>query len=579
MKKPEALPDPLRAENLRGPFYSTTITPHLSMPGSSTSFSRADLLDMERERYAEVIALRSLLNSSITINQLPNELLAEILLHVRSGDLSTLRWLNLLLVCRHWFYVIATTPSFWSFLPFYNNANLLRTGLARSKGTSVDVSCSHTFGDDAFLSETFALIQPHTTRLRSLKFECHSPEAALRLHNFFGSHSMPRLQKLKLRLLSRAQPMQPPLPLQQFPDLQQVDLVGFYIPPSPSFLQQLRVVDYTENFMRTGSDVAALVNMVRNLVNVEELRLARAASRASANVAIVDVASPAEGRVTLHNLRSLRMIMETPIIRQLLSNIVVPPTSRVMLTANYPRDHPDLPSILQMLPHDKTICLPVLSQLVSATVKIYYDLRGLEVTGLTSLLSDDGFGPQNLDFICSAVSMDTSQVRTAVDVMDALRAMEDAVKLQALTIKCHTISVFGAAWQACFHAHPMLCDLTLRIRLDELDMNSAEHVMQQLDPDDGDEQITSGDTVPGPNLMFLRLRGPWRITENLLAITKECLENRRRRLGRQQALTELSMEVCGFLGMDTFMREKKAFEEELSHLVGSVRLHLQPDST
>ncbi|KAL7281873.1 hypothetical protein ACG7TL_003338 [Trametes sanguinea] len=385
---------------------------------------------------------------------------------------------------------------------------------------------------------------------------------------------MPRLQKLKLWLLTTARPMLPPLPLQQFPDLQQVQVYGFNITPSPSFLQQLRVVDYTEAFMRNGSDVAALVHMVRNLVNVEELYLARPESIALANVAIVNVAPPVEGRVTLHNLRSLIIIMEAPIIRQLLSNIVVPPTSQVRLTVDYPRNHPDLPSILQMLPHDKMISLPVLSQLASATVTIYYDLRGLEVTGSTSLLSDDGLSPP--DFICSAVSMDMSRVRTAVDVTDALRAMEDAVKLQVLTVRCRTISMLGAAWPACFHAHPMLCDLTISIQQAGLDMNSAEHVMQQLDPDDGDEQIISGDTVPSPNLMFLRLRGPWRYTENLLATTKACLENRRRRLGKQQALTELSMEVCGFLGMDAFMREKKAFEEELSHLVGSVRLHLQP---
>ncbi|KAI9068891.1 hypothetical protein FKP32DRAFT_1617984 [Trametes sanguinea] len=567
----EPRPDALRAEGLRGPYYSTTPAPHFSEADSSASLSRKNLLDLERQRYAEVIALRSLLNSGTTINQLPNELLVKIFMHVRCEDLLIFSWLNLLLVCRHWFYLVATTASFWRCLLVTYSTKLLRTGLARSKGTLVDVSLPIAPVSEDLFSEILTLIEPHIHRLRSLDLVCAIPEATLRLCNFIDSHSIPRLRVLKLWHASAdGEILQLPLSAQRLPDLQTVSTHGFNILSSPSLFPQLRVVEVSSSF-GTTLEVAALIKMVRNLDNIETLHLSGLISRVSAEDAVIDVAPPTDHKVTLHKLRYLTMFLKASITRQLLGNIIVPSTSRVLLNALNALDQIDPPSIMELLPLDKTVCLPVLSQLVSATVTINGWSEEVAVRGRTAPLTHEQLISQDSAILfCTAQTDTTAWGEAAIHVMDPLRAIEDAVKLQALKIMCNPLSKLDAAWEACFLAHPMLRELTVTVYYDEPNVDGAEHIIQRLDPGPSDEQIAGVGSVPIPDLMFLRLRGPWRITETLLATTKACLENRRRMLGKQQVLAELLVECCESLDTDAFTRDKEAFEKEMSPLVGLV---------
>ncbi|KAI8995297.1 hypothetical protein BD414DRAFT_562160, partial [Trametes punicea] len=71
----------------------------------------------------------------------------------------------MLLVCRHWFVVGATTPSPWRFLFARTKLNYIRrTALAPSKGTMLTLAVADLY----FVSDTLTLVGPHAHRLRHL---------------------------------------------------------------------------------------------------------------------------------------------------------------------------------------------------------------------------------------------------------------------------------------------------------------------------------------------------------------------------------------------------------------------------
>ncbi|KAJ8490025.1 hypothetical protein ONZ45_g13357 [Pleurotus djamor] len=125
-----------------------------------------------QEHEAIIRSLKSERNTHSDISQLPDEILALILIARRDGDVlsprpSCLDWLSTTAVCRHWRQVSLDTPSLWSYVDLEYSAKTSHYAemfLERSKSAplSLVVSLSPKFSDFNRLKRLF--VETMTTR-------------------------------------------------------------------------------------------------------------------------------------------------------------------------------------------------------------------------------------------------------------------------------------------------------------------------------------------------------------------------------------------------------------------------------
>ncbi|EIW56051.1 uncharacterized protein TRAVEDRAFT_50541 [Trametes versicolor FP-101664 SS1] len=103
------------------------------------------------------------------INSLPAELLVAVFVILRETA-SPLPWTRVMLVCRHWYEVICSSPGLWSTLVFDQrcSAEVLKTLLPRSGGLRLDLSLDLHAVDPGQVLET---LRPHAGRLQSLAIQ------------------------------------------------------------------------------------------------------------------------------------------------------------------------------------------------------------------------------------------------------------------------------------------------------------------------------------------------------------------------------------------------------------------------
>ncbi|KAI9060797.1 hypothetical protein FKP32DRAFT_1678741 [Trametes sanguinea] len=567
------LPNALRADGLRGPYYGSTPPTHLSVAGPPETISREYLLEQARIREAELRGLRALLNAGVPINRLPNELLVEIFSYVQRDDKHGIGWLHMLRVCRYWFCIIATTPWLWRRLVVGACTNILRTGLARSKETVVSVETSKTLFMDRLLPQVLMLIESHTHRIGSLELDCVQPTTAVLLGDFLQTHEMPQMRCLRLWARTSEEGSAPALSLslERLPKLRSLHTDGVKLLSSTSVFPQLRILDLTDQAPDAGTSLAPLINMVRNLVNIEELQLSVMGTQLPTNPAPIPVV---HDKVELGKLRVLSMSMEAPLLSQLLNNIVVPAAARVRLNARCPRFAIQPPTATELLSSGKD-CLPVLPEIVSA--KIHMGNDGTCISGDTSFVANAYLFDYPFTLTVDGFHAEWDDEDTTVDLRDPLSVIEDAQKLEALHIKCDTTYIGLVDWRGTLFRYPKLRRLEILVDNEDLmDLPETEWLVQQLDPwmpdrpDDYGLHPTRLGELPIPELECLHLCGTWSNTDTLVTVTKTFLENRRRMLGAQHALRELWLEVMTTYEGDEIAQYTKAFEEAVSGLVGTI---------
>ena len=189
------------------------------------------------------------------IYRLPNEIIVQIFLHYAENALpyrQSIRtqvsnmpvgWLSLMLVCRHWRDVALASPTLWRFIDATSNTSWMALLLARSVPATIDLA----FGLHRFsLEEALAVLSPHASRLRSLKFaripDAWRPAAVSLLRNSAG---FPNLEVLDFPILPARASLKNVfedigLSSQRFPSLHSLFLHLTIAPQDPLLCARLR---------------------------------------------------------------------------------------------------------------------------------------------------------------------------------------------------------------------------------------------------------------------------------------------------------------------------------------------------
>ncbi|KAI0738612.1 hypothetical protein C8Q80DRAFT_251910 [Daedaleopsis nitida] len=334
--------DVLRADHLRGPYYglrpvpaaiSTTLLRTGEDPMLVHSLACCDHLDQETR-----LSVHALLNSDTVINRIPSELLGEFFMfaHTSHPSSGAATWTPLLLVCRCWFVVAATTPRLWCSLSVSSACtDFLRTGLARSKDCPISVTVNALATDTPL--ETMDLLEPHLHRLQSYTTGGLRVEDEARLAAYLQNHKMPILESLSPMMFKpgggsvRLLELNPEL----FPRLASLSLYFVQISPSSPILEQLT---HLHLFGGLGPNFSSyhLAQMLRGCLNLETLKIEQllVSDRDVLHHAVATVAD----RVMLTNLTYAFVESEAVVLHRILETIIAPPTACIVLRQLYPSD-------------------------------------------------------------------------------------------------------------------------------------------------------------------------------------------------------------------------------------------------
>lgn len=123
----------------------------------------------------------------------------------RIGTYSVFR-LNIQMVCREWFNLVANTPCLWRSISMYDAAQAIRKALQSSRGNRLIVDLVHTRKKTENLPKFLTTLISHRSNIETM-FVYHEPDHSYgsMLHDFLGCH-FPSLSFLKLTLLSKKAP-------------------------------------------------------------------------------------------------------------------------------------------------------------------------------------------------------------------------------------------------------------------------------------------------------------------------------------------------------------------------------------
>ncbi|KAI0354555.1 hypothetical protein OH77DRAFT_1481963 [Trametes cingulata] len=570
------LPDPLRAETLSGPYYGVQPLESLPISKMLDPKMRAELQERARKREEELRGLYAVLNAGCPINRLPVEILVEIFFHVQEADRLP-KWLHLLSVCRYWFVVASTAPKLWKNLRVQGTTNLLRTGLRRSKQAEINVEISPLYG--VSLSDALDILAPHVHRVRSLTLRASSPESTTAVGQFLESHTFPALRRFEGHL-DRNNVEQTDLgvtfPVERFPKLEGLEVSRMHIFSStPAFAQLRKIRVNTCVGKNPELTTRMLVDAMCQLRNVEEIELF---DTHACDVGIA-VVPPREEKVVLSKLRRLTLVMDAPVVKAIISNLVVPATTSISLAAPLMAETPegDADSLQDLLPDDRS-GFPILSQVVTAHVVSLPDRHS--INGKTALTPGSAHASSTIQLSLDQYTMgmidDAAWEAIGLDdFKDILRS----APLQNLTIECTFDCWVDANWPAVFSQYPKLAQLKITVHADN-DGNtpSLDIFFGALDPVARVNafRVLAGssaeDKVVCPALESIVLSGLSAPNSRAVQTIVDCLENRRMALGKAAGpvLNTLSLESTGHQDVEHYDERRAVFESALSPFVANV---------
>lgn len=474
------------------------------------------------------------------------------------------QWLPVSLVCRHWFVVASTTPRLWRNLIVGNRLDYLRTGLARSKGTSVSTAVISV--RPRLVHEALELLIPHTHRLRGLSMHALLQES---FPSFYAllQHGMPALEQIAIhakRTLSddddsdeddddsaRENPVINFAP-KRFPNLRCVTVSNVYLIPSPIFGQLTRL--HINGWRGRGSK---LTEILQACVSLEHLRTRSACCRRPSNAMKI-------APVILPKLRWF--FMEThslATIEHILSILTLPPNMHVeirqivydyaLIENGFRPFIPADTSSWAFFPHLQEA--EILLQDTGHRVKAQSTTPNAGHSSsllLTVLHYPTGWtnGVEEVDTLF------------ADDVLGVLRG----APLERLHIELPAREIGRIDWRAAFAPFHQLRQLSVRGTGTWRGHRGAVTLYQSLNP-----CLTSGAGVGTemlerlvlPELRSLRIEG-FDADDNTASVLKLALTNRMDFLGRPrvEALDELSFETSGYRhSEESFRRQRTAYQE------------------
>ncbi|KAI0656058.1 hypothetical protein C8Q70DRAFT_1014320 [Cubamyces menziesii] len=539
---------------------------------TSPSSQQTQLDDMIREREEELRGLYALKNASTPINRLPVEILAEIFLHVaQHARISAPGWHRILCVCRHWFVVGATMPRLWTRILCAGCTNQLRTSLARSKSIPVDIELTSATPSRGFtITEVIPIIAPHVHRLQSIRFGVVPSSDAPEVLAFLQNHSFPALQTLQALPRSNAGRLE--VDLDRFPRLCELRFANLDAFPSTAIMSQLTTLELTA-YGEEGPSLAMdeLLTALQSLSNIEDLTLT--------DVNVRNTATPllrGASKIELKKLRKIAITMDAVPMKRILSEIAIPPSATVYLS---PECVENLPpgSFYELLDHS-TKSLPLLKKLT--VVHICATSWEVSIKGSTAL-SDHSLFKTSHPRCPFELSVDpeplTDEDRVTVDLDDALRAVESMPEVQVLDIHVSPEMSIGVHWADSLLALYKLQELTVTMSVEPdsnaIGAHSLELLFKELTelPPFWKEFIAPEESMICTDLRHLRLVGLWNRPVGVARRIAQCLRERRRVLGREVALEELTINLdYNIMPYEDFLDFKRVFEEAVGPLVGKL---------
>ncbi|KAI0755491.1 hypothetical protein C8Q74DRAFT_309557 [Fomes fomentarius] len=565
---------PLRADALTGPYYGLP-PPEIFHLGHSADTNTEQLVEEERQLYLGALGVRALLNARAPINCLPVELLIEIF--QAAQQVNGLEWLRMLEVCRHWFAVGASTSTLWTRITVESRINHLKTSLARSKSSLVEVAVT----GNTVVSKALVSLFPHLHRVSCLSLPNLGDRDMIWILKFLRS-SMPALWRLDANVWPTNEyyirAMGPPAELlidsALAPNLRELSIGFMHISPASPGLAHLRSLQ-----LHNVSDVlkiADIAKLLRPCLNLHELSIH--------DVAATDEresdASNAIHPVVLPQLSVVSMSGTAEFLKHILKFFEIPATARAHLTRT-------LPSIATGMDYRTGLC--VILPVSRSTLPILACATHADITILQ----------RDHTIVCSAGPPDTCTGSLTLSLQSPLR-LDDPLEvlhnapLRELSLHLEPSEAHFTDWRAVFSTFPELHTLTLSTfsgsvlvdadrvmytldpqgapirdyvrrlfqalspvvvkqpvtirRSDRADSNPPSHARSQhvaLFREAGQPQSSNADfeegAVPCPKLRRLRIRGFRENEAGLVNEMAQCLEKRQRALGLPLALDELEL--------------------------------------
>ncbi|KAI0919604.1 hypothetical protein AcV5_001625 [Taiwanofungus camphoratus] len=289
------------------------------------------ILSKKEEHQTYPQTLDVLYNSSLPVNQLPNELLVEIFSCVKERD-GDMQWMKFTGVCGYWRAVAVSTPKLWSQIDLGKGVAFLRLCLERSQNAAADIFCR------TWVLETPEIVEallPHVHRIRSLRMSTTeslhpSLEELLPLLNF----PMPRLETLVLNPSNPYNNWQDELLFKpivnQFPSLQHLSLSFVGIPWKSPVYKGLRSLSLSNHGKCPPLSIDAFLNMMEACPCLEQLALSESGPSPPPEVDTAPYPPP-KRVVSLPKLRQLE-VMNVPVnVSYLLDHLAIPASAMAFI--------------------------------------------------------------------------------------------------------------------------------------------------------------------------------------------------------------------------------------------------------
>ncbi|KAM5545886.1 hypothetical protein V8D89_000012 [Ganoderma adspersum] len=302
------------------------------------------------------------------ISWLPNELLVQVFLLYAEGatptsqrhtpQLAKMRWLPLMLVCRHWRDVALASPILWRVVHPASQTQWTTLVLARSAPATIDL----TFRDRGSLfMETFKAVSTHVDRLQKLRFISFHPDLRHATLRFLCSAvGFPTLETLEYLINTRDPEAvggfaDIELSSECFSCLQSLQLYIAVALQDQSLCEKPRVLCLTRCLC--GPSFDAFLNILSSCNVLQVFTMVACLQYLSDESSI-----PQRTPIHLLNLTTLSLRENPPAhTSQFLSCLFLPPMVKVSIMATH-RDGGCAPSISCILPPRHTDVFPALAQ-------------------------------------------------------------------------------------------------------------------------------------------------------------------------------------------------------------------------
>ncbi|EED80314.1 predicted protein [Postia placenta Mad-698-R] len=253
-------------------------------------------------------------NAKVPINRLPGELLLEIFyVHKLSSALR----IGLTHVCHHWRELALTSPLLWTAICLEDRVEFVDACLRRSAVAPLTIVSRCYIEDELALMK---FIAPHIGRIRALDLRSLSTSAAEALMRQ-SRGSKASMESVTLHVHPGCRSLTTPtfvLARNSTRQLRSLSLGGIAIAAPSSPLTALTRLDLTDTFLASTATIDDILDLLENCPRLETLSINERCRRFPVK------SKSADRRVSISNLRHMRLAAHTALISGLLSCIILP---------------------------------------------------------------------------------------------------------------------------------------------------------------------------------------------------------------------------------------------------------------